>query len=339
MANGYILNQVPAGYGAAMSLIAEMLVSAGWTYKASGDGLSGYSSTGKIFTGTGTGALGWNNNRAWARLQDPAAGRELVMQHSAAGGLRIKYSFSAKFTGGSPAATVTPSATDERVFWGAGTDASPTLSAFFPAGVATTTVKFHGRANDASPYGFWWCCNTTPAGAIGAGFMMDPVTSVPEDIDPVVFHIGATGAYNSAGWGHSAAVHSVSAYLTPGTTNQGCYGHRDAAATAFEMWFPCGYTLGTTNAHGSAGVNGDAYVFGRLGVAQNTFNAKYDVLPVLYARAPVASLANPGVKGWSSFARWVGLARNHAVDTLDNKSWVAIGHIWLPWDGTTIPTN
>jgi hypothetical protein len=302
--------------------------------------LSGYSSTGKIFTGTGSGALGWNNNRAWARLQDPGTTREIVLQHSAAAGLRLKYSAAAKFTGGSPSATQVPSATDERVLWGAGTDASPTMSAYFGTGTASGTVKFHGYADDTAPYGWWFCSAITPAGAIQCGCMMDPVASVPEDIDPVVFHIGATTAYTANAWGHGSGSggHSNSWYIAPGGTNAGTFGHVDAAATSFVIWFPAGYLLGPSATHGAA-AGTDPYAFGRLGVGQNPFNSKYEALPVAYFRAPVASVTAPGLKGWSSLARWPGASRVHAVDTLDNRNWIAIGHIWLPWDGTTVPTN
>lgn len=41
MPNAYILNQKPLGNGPAMSLIVEMLISAGWTYQSSGTGTTG----------------------------------------------------------------------------------------------------------------------------------------------------------------------------------------------------------------------------------------------------------------------------------------------------------
>src|SRR4051812_43941394 len=99
MPNAYVLNQFPGSFGATMALMVEMLVSAGWTYKGSGDALSAFSTTGKVFTNTGSGALGWNNNGAWARIQDPAGVREFIFQHDAAGKIRFRYSPSAKFVG------------------------------------------------------------------------------------------------------------------------------------------------------------------------------------------------------------------------------------------------
>ena len=199
-----------------------MLIGAGWTYKASGDGLAGYSSTGKIFTGTGSGALGWNNAKAWARIQDPSAIREFIFQHDAAGGSRIKYSPLAKFAGGSPSATITPSSTDERYLRGATSDATPSYgAAWFNAGITTGIVKFQGAALAASPYGFWFAGAVSPGGAPSTGLVMDPVTGAPEDIDPVVFHVGAAAAFKSGGLGSTGAVTTAS-FVVSGSVNQGC---------------------------------------------------------------------------------------------------------------------
>lgn len=136
MAIFYIQNQAPTSYGQAVSLLVENLVSAGWTYQASGDGLSGYDSSSKVFTGTGSGALGWNNPNAWARVQDPSGVREFVIQHNAVGGARIKYSPFAKFTTGG-SATVVPTADDEKNMRSLSTStATVTISAANP-GVVT----------------------------------------------------------------------------------------------------------------------------------------------------------------------------------------------------------
>jgi len=335
MANAYILNQVPVGYGAAVSLIVEMLVNAGWAYKASGDGLSGYNATGKVFTGTSSGALGWNNSRAWARLTDPASAREIVIQHSAAGGMRFKYSRSAKFTGGSPSATVTPSATDERVLWGSGSDATPTMSAYFGAGTATGTVKYQGAAFGAAPYGFWMAASITPAGAMQSGMMMDPVESVPEDVDPYVWHMGTANAFAIL-LGSSGTLTSAS-FPTPGGTAEGLYCHMNAAATSFISVMAAAYSLGWVQA--GAVNNTWTWGFAATGLAANPFNAKHDTLPIVYARSNVTSLTSLGIKGWSTLMRWTTVARVHFVDTLNSRAYICVGFVWLPWDGVTTPSN
>lgn len=331
MPDAYILNQAPNGYGAAMSLIVEMLVSAGWNYRGSGDGLAAYSATGKVFTGTGAGATQWNNNRAWARVADPADGREICIQHNAAGGIRLKCSRSAKFTGGAPSATVVPSATDERVLWGSGTDATPTLSAWFGAGTTTAGCRYQGAAKAAAPYGFWMASNVF-GGAIQCGLMMDPVTSVPEDIDPVVWHIGTTAAFQNAGFGFTNAT----TWPAPGGTTQGIFAHMDALASSFVGVQPGTYCVGLV---GTGTVPASTcYVTSSLGLNLNPFNSKHEALPISYLR-PTPASTNIGFKGFSTLARWTCSARLTFQDCLDNKNWICVGACWLPWDGATSPLN
>lgn len=339
MADAIIANVIPTTYGQALSLLAEMLVSAGWSYKASGDGLSGYSSTGKIFTGTGSGALGWSNARAWARLQDPAARREIVVQHNNAGPLRVKYSALAKFTGGSPSATVTPSATDEKYLPGGASDATPTYSgAFFPAGVLTSAVKCQGFASGTAPYGFWYTGFATPGGATQFGLMMDPVQSVPEDPDPVVWHWGTTDCFWIGALGQGAGTGITSGSFTAnGGSNHGTWGWMDVAMTNFVYVMPGSLAFGNLQIVPITASQAAQVCYGGTGL--NPFNAKNDALPLLWGRPNVAS-TNLGLKGWSTLARWtVAAQRTTGLDTLDSKRWVCQGALWLPWDGATTPTN
>src|SRR5262245_65427844 len=120
MADAYVLNQYPTTYGQALSLLAEMLVSAGWTYQASGDGLAGYSSTGKVFTNTVSGAaLSWWNPKDWARIRGPAGG-EFILQHNNDATARIKYAAVGGFTGGAAAGPVARSGSEGGAMWGGG---------------------------------------------------------------------------------------------------------------------------------------------------------------------------------------------------------------------------
>jgi hypothetical protein len=338
MPNAFILNRRCNTYAAALSAGVEMLVAAGWSYKASGDGLSGYSATGKIFTGIGSGALGWSNSRAWARLTDPSGRREITVQISPAGGAaRFKVSASAKFTGGSPSATVTPSATDERLLFGTGTDAAPGFVAYWDGNMLTNDLYiFQGAAFAAPPYGFWWGGQGLPNGTKTGFLMMDPVLAPASDPDPVVWHVAANFAClvstsDIGRDGASAATWTV----TPGSV-QGCFAHMDAAASAagFVYVQPASYALGTaghTLAPIGAGNNYEGY---------NPFDRDLDALPVLYARQRAASTTLPwGVKGWSSLTMWTGMARQSFFDTLDDKKWICFGHLWLRWDGLTNPVG
>lgn len=338
MANAYVVNQTPTGYGAGVSLLVEMLVSAGWTYKASGDGLAGYNATGKVFTGTIAGALGWNNAKAWARLADPVGGREFIFQHDAAGGARIKYSKVAKFTGGTPSAVITPSATDERYLRGAATDAAPSYGAgwFNTTYQPTAQVKFQGGAIGTAPYAFWFCGALIPVGTITTGIMMDAVTSVPEDPDPVVLHCASTGAFGDGMTAGSANTD----YRANGGVVEGCWGYMDTALAQFLAVNPCGYWAGQSSQAGLTGGAVTGLVIGSKGLSQNPFNAKYELLPVPYVRsASSASLPFVGLKGWSQYMRWTSVQRTNFTDTIANRQWICVNRVWLPWDGTSIPTN
>lgn len=58
--------------------------------------------------------------------------RELCFQFDAAGAVRITYSPREGFDGGSPSTTRVPTATDEELLYGGGTDAAPTFTALLP---------------------------------------------------------------------------------------------------------------------------------------------------------------------------------------------------------------
>lgn len=340
MADAYVRNAFPVGYGAAMSLFVEMLISAGWVYKASGDGLAGYSSTGKIFTGTGSGALGWNNAKAWARVQSPS-GKEWLFQHDAAANTRFRYSPAAQFTGGSPSATVTPSATDAVTVRGGGTDAVPTYGAWLSSLVTSGTVVFQGHASDDNGYGFWFAGQASPSGAKSACLIYDPVAGAAEDPDPYVIHCATANAcaQTTSNLAREYVLNSNDARsnLAPGGSTEGCFGFMDLAMSAFVYLEPAGYVC-EGNTTFSSGV---VYVVGGARGVANPFNGKHESLPLMYMRPTYSTStahAGCGFKGWGKIARWTTQSRASFSDTLDNKAWIAYGAFWLAWDGTTTPT-
>lgn len=357
MPNAYIVSQRPFNYGGALSLLVEMLVSAGWTYQASGAGAgTGFSPTGKIFTTTGSGVNGWSNASAWARVQDPGAVRELVFQHNNTGGVRVKYSANAKFTGGTPSATQVPSATDERVLWGAGTDASPTPGAWFNTSTVTVapyggpvvgastvagSVVYMGGALSTAPYGFWFASQFQDGStkAKGASMLYDPVVSVPEDTDPYVITMATTNSFlgnTSAHWGRDGATPSNWTTTQTGVI-EGSFAHMDTGRTQFLYVQPAGYVSvasGTQISLVSASVW--SAVVASAAMNANPFSGKQEGLPVAYMRSNAAA-SIPGLKGWSTLMRWCTTLRGTFVDTLDNKAWICVGNVWLPWDGVSQP--
>lgn len=338
MANGTILNFVPStnGYGAIMKAVKDMLVAAGWVVKSSGNGAAEYNATGLFATDT---AANFAIAKCWFRVQSPDAVREFVFQHDNAGGARIKYSPAAKFTGGSPSATVTPSATDERYVRGAATDATPSYGAtFFNANTLNGTVKYQGFASGTSPYGFWFAGANMSAGSITTGFALDPVSGVPEDPDPYVVYCSTTSAFQSGDLtlGNITGSGTTSRPYTQanGGTAAGAYGFFDAALTTYVLWPACAYITAVST---TSGANSTFFV-ANANLALNPYNGKSEALPFPYLRTSDAATQR-GIKGWSTLMRWTTVGRTNFTDTLDSKAWICVQGVWLPWDGTTTPTN
>lgn len=336
MANGFVLNQFPTTYGATVALFADMLFAAGWTYQGSGDGLAGYSAGGKVFTNTTSGAaLSWSNPKAWARMQDPAAARELLLQHDNAGNARIRYSAASKFTAGAPSAIVTPSAADERLLRGGGTDAAPTYGTWLNSTILLAGAVFQGFARGTAPYGFWFGGQASPGGAKMGFIAIDPLEgAAPEDTDPVVVHIAHTGACGNPHVMRPAATAS-SWNFAAAPSNEGGFAHMDVARTAFANVLP--YQWGWCA--DSRVIPQPAVIAGAIGGFVNPFNLKYDAFPLLYARIQAGATTTPGHKGWSSMMRWTGVGRASFSDTFDSRNWIAYGALWLSWDGLTVPRN
>lgn len=426
MPDAYV-HALPNGYGAAISLMVEMLVSAGWTYRASGDAVGNYAppsvtstvtisnatpavvtwtthglpanapvvftttgalptgitagttyyvmSTGlvanafqisatpggvaintssagsgvhtgtslpKIFTGTGSGALGWNNSQAWVRVQDPAGIREFTFQHDAAGRIIVKYSTAAKFTGafnGTVTSSQPPTALDEVFLAGSigsyyGGTGNPLVW------LSTSTTKAQalcmGYASSTAPYGFWFANQDHPRGFLRGGIMFDPVRSVPEDPDPYVLHIGGQNVFGSGpnGFPKDPTVASTWSQAA-GTTIDGCWAFMDTARTQFLYVQPAAYGFGPSASSGQTMVMD-------YGLPSNPFNGKPEALPVAYMRVNPNAFSQtrtqrPGLKGWSTMARFTGSPKTTFADTIEGKSFVAVGCLWLPWNGLTTP--
>ena len=196
-----------AGYDYADAIydFKQLLVSAGWVVKSSSDGTT-YNAAGDQISHGGAGANGMDNTRAWFRIQDPAGLREFTIQNASTGSTnwRVKYSAVDRFTGGSPGATQTPSATDEAVLLGGGTDAAPTFATWF--GNTLTNCYYHAVAySDAlnGVYAFYSFSATKTSGALAHGFVCEPLAtaSYPSvDVDPCVLSVGSAGFGVWKGW-------------------------------------------------------------------------------------------------------------------------------------------
>lgn len=330
MATQYLFTTITSGatqYGQAMSAFIGMLTGAGWVVRGSGDGAGGtFSTSTSVFTGTGSGAGGWSNANAWIRIQDPSASREFLIQHDNGGGAKIRYSPFSLFTNtanGAVSATVPPTAQDEKYLRGS---AATFGAAWF---AVAATVTYYGAAFDTSPYGFWFAGSTGSATKTGLTF--DPVTSQSGDPDPYVIQVGSTNSYavntsNLGRDGNSSTTWSVTSTTFGGTT-EGCFSVMGPERSFYYVQ-PAGYACGT----GAVTAN---YIINGSGLAANPFNTKSDPFPVLYVRMQQGNATvSPGIKGWSTLARWTTTTKTSAVDTLNSQNFMCVGALWLPWNAT-----
>ncbi len=159
---------------------------AGYTVPRSSDGLT-YNSSGYQITVDATGPGGIRNHKSWFVLRDPAGRREFcVMFDIASGqqGIRFKFSELSRFTGGSPAALVTPSAADERIVFAGGTDAAPTFGTWMSTG---TVYRTHVIFNSTPIGGVYPICvfNTTGSGQAAGQFIVEPMAPGSYDASDV----------------------------------------------------------------------------------------------------------------------------------------------------------
>lgn len=192
----YDLNgAVPATGAATIRRLKTALVAAGWTVKGSGSTGTGYSGTGDIITTDAIMAV----TDAWFRIQDPAGHREFIFQRGTTNLLwRVKYSANPTgvtgFTGGSPSATQTPSASDEQTVYGGGTDASPTFTALLSADGG---YKIWIACGDSTVgYGWYIFAGLTGTGSPEAFFYLDVMrvgTYPSGDVDPAVVYFSTPG--------------------------------------------------------------------------------------------------------------------------------------------------
>lgn len=188
------VNVAPATGSVAAFTFKEMLkVTVGYTHVRSSDGTTMSTVTDQIASGA-SGAGGFANTNAYWIGQDPA-GHQVCMQRGTTNiAWRVKLSHSTHFTGGSPSATVTPSATDEIVRRGGGTDASPTFTNIFGT---DGTYHLHCGGDSAAPYHWWYEMTALAGGAHQShGWLLGMQRGTYDFLDPApyFFEFGNTVA-------------------------------------------------------------------------------------------------------------------------------------------------
>ena len=333
MAYTHLVSQSPATGAIAMYQLISTLMSAGWLKKMDSDGTT-YSSSGVQVTSGGTSTNGLGNNSAWVRLQAPAVNggsvsnqkREIIIQRGTLDIVyRIKYSASAGFTGGSPGSVQVPSAADEVIMSGAGTDASPTYSTIFPG---NATYHWHIACGGAAEfYSFYAFANPSATPTIQSMILLDVMAtnSFPlTDPDPAVFYV--SGNTNSAMTEIITANAVVSNVTNPakarawlgGTSNAGILtsgtNNQNVNLMSYTYWG------NTSNAFGS-----------------NPFSGKDDLVGFGWGRNASGTTTPNGWKGYSTLFYQGSMIRTplDTADTVGTKDRIYIAGAWGSWNNTS----
>jgi hypothetical protein len=322
------INAQPAtGAEALWSLINLLVGSAGYSKIKDSDG-SAMSSSGTQVTSGSAGANGLGNDSAWVLLRSPDSALYISIQHSANAAnrnWRFKCS-TATPTGGS--ATQVPTATDDAVYSGGGTDASPTFNDEVIGESDGSSYWFNAVATTTAPYvfcAFSWA-DGAPSGNVSSLIFLDFVqawTLASADVFPYVLKAVSIGS------GNDCANIAALSQPDPGVSR-----------TAPWTWL-------------AKGLGGEGFVLtpmsGRANsitvpqapdkVPVNPVTGKFDLLPIEYLRDSDAPADPKGLKGWSTLFSWRPLT-THATGDLysaaGTKDNIALSDLVLNlWAGDT----
>ena len=308
------VNLTPTTGAWALYYLKEALKQAGWSVLSSGDGLAAYSAVGDILTSGNSGANGVGNTRAWFRIRTPAGvgGREFIFQRGTANTTgRYKISHSAGFTGGAPGTLVTPSATDEAIYLGGGTDAAPSYGTAFQT---DASYKLHIGTDNAAPYDVYMS-QVTFGGATASmwWFLTMATGSYPAgDVAPYVVGVNLT-----------ATMAALTSGGGDGWYKKGLGGEAWVTFPAARYYF--GVSMPTSRYFGI-----------------NPYNGRSDFLPISLYRDN--SFANAGWKGFLSLAS-IGLRTNQSGgvcgdydDTPGGLRYMYLNDIAVRFPTTVVPT-
>ena len=257
-------------------------------------------------------------SRGWFAMTLPG-GHHITIQPTISTNLvRVKISPSAGFLGGTPDCQTTPTATDEGVYRGSGTDASPvglialTSALNFPQYMQfvgdpeTGAFVVHGHRSTSGGTGFSLCT---------MAWLFDPLlpgTYPTEDPHPFIFY--ATGSTQDV-WSYT--------FLGSSSTNTPQGRGPDGVIAAHAA-----LRYGT-----NAGIMVPAFSMA------NPYSTKDIAWPIIYGRDST-TLTSGGFKGRSSIIRWIGRRGRYGDRCVINgEVFINAGDVLIPWpDTATIPT-
>jgi len=343
MAYTFSVNNTPATGAVAMYLLIAALVTAGWTQVSDSDGTT-YSAGGTQVTSGASGTNGLGNSSAWVRMAAPAVGgqiRELIFQRGTTNdrSWQIKYSASARFITGFPAATVTPTSTDEVYMLGAGTAATALSNWFDVDGGFRWHIACGGSAEF---YSFNAFAVLTGASNLRNGLFLDVMAtgSYPAtDVDPAVMFCSATAA-STVGYGIQSTFGFLGGAMSTVTNPAEARAWLGALSLAQASLVSNNVKVAMIPHGGTSG----SVIGGVTSTGTNPFTAKDSLLPAWWARQGT-SVAPVGVKGASTLFSFGSVIRQNmdTADTAGTKDKVFIGgaavastqNIWAPWSGVS----
>jgi len=344
MTKYYSVNkQYASGDGASCIYdLVNTLVSASWTIQSSSNG-----------TNFDAGATYWTptslaNSNAWVTVREPTGpgGREWCFQRTTNNYTwRIKISPYIGFTG-SATATQVPTASDEGLIWGSGTDASPTGTALF----VTQITKFHivAESTPVGPvgnqaYGFWAFQNLNGAFSDNYQYALiaqEPLAvgsypaltgsravTVSGDADPCVYACYG----NASGYTFSIYFHG---YNDSANTSTFSYFHKyQNASGSFVQAFDIGGTGGPSY-----------YIYPRY-VGVHPCSGEDVNFPFMLGRYAIGTsgylatvTTNIGFKGICNSLKIKGVNRSTGtVCNLSTNAFIYVVDMVMPWPENVVP--
>jgi hypothetical protein len=222
---------------------------------------------------------------------------------------RIKYSYSAGFTGGSPGATQTPSATDEQTLFGGGTDAAPSFSTLFGTDAG---YRFNVIAGGSAEGYVFFAFGFPNGGGTPTNYMfierMSTGSFPTSNVEPYVMKFANSSPTVSE---ITSTTIGPKGWLAKGLAGEGF------------VFIPADSMTDNTSTMQKA-------------LGANSYTGIDDLLPILYARRSALG-APSGYMGIGSMLRYPSTTRTTG-DTYtisSTRDRIVVGDVVVPWDGST----
>lgn len=303
----------PASGAVAIDALIDILLAAGWRITRWSDGTT-YTDAGAAPLASnpyGSGASGagnLGNASAWFTVRASDSSREWLFQRGASDAAWTISRSAAGFSGGSPAATTLPTATDATALFSA-------ASAF-----TATPGRLFISADDANGYGWRIMVMNTGGGNVRTLIADEPLDSTdPADTDPYLW----LGYYDGTGMGVYNSFEQLCTFY-------------NASGLVYKRFTGVGsnqrVSLVALTSYGQ-GVVAPPQALSSGGLP-STFNEVPIPIPVSHVGAPSATT------GWCGFTRTLrwstvqGRANGQTLGAVSTGYWIYAAGVWLAWDAS-----